>query len=78
MKRTEPTVSLLARNPDGSFARQYVPSHMTDIRKSWRMDQDNQRAAFESVSDCLAHSSEAQRKWHDNVTHKWWIDGIDS
>jgi hypothetical protein len=55
MKRTEPTVSLLARNPDGSPARQYTPASHTDIRKRFaplfdeaeRIEQERKRATLE-------------------------------
>jgi hypothetical protein len=48
MKRTEPTVSLLARKPDGTYAREYTPASHTDLKALFlRLEQDRQRATLE-------------------------------
>jgi hypothetical protein len=48
MKRTEPTVSLLARKPDGTPAREYTPASHSDIRATFlRLEQERQRATLE-------------------------------
>jgi hypothetical protein len=48
MKRTEPTVSLLARKPDGTYAREYVKADHSDIRATFlRLEQERQRATLE-------------------------------
>jgi hypothetical protein len=51
MKRTEPTVSLLARKPDGTYAREYTPASHTDLKALFaRIEQERQRVAFENVT----------------------------
>jgi hypothetical protein len=51
MKRTEPTVSLLARTPDGKPAREYTPASHTDLKALFkRIAQERERAAFENVT----------------------------
>jgi hypothetical protein len=51
MKRTEPTVSLLAKKPDGSNAREYVRSWHQDLRATFlRLAQERERAALENVT----------------------------
>jgi hypothetical protein len=48
MKRTEPTVSLLARTPDGKPARGYTPASHTDLKALFlRIEQDRIRATLE-------------------------------
>jgi hypothetical protein len=49
VKRTEPTVSLLARKPDGTPAREYVKASHQDLRATFlRLEQERQRASFEN------------------------------
>jgi hypothetical protein len=73
MKRTEPTVSLLARKHDGTNAREYTPASHTDLKALFtRIAQERERAAFENgphMSQLVSHSDEAQSDWWDrNLT----------
>jgi hypothetical protein len=51
MKRTEPTVHLYERKPDGTLAREYTPATHTDLKALFtRLAQERERAAFENVT----------------------------